>query len=390
MADLVLGVSGSVAVYRACDLARELMRAGFGVRVCLTDAAERFVSRGLFEALTGRPCLQDVFEEPEAGRMAHIDWARQASVLVVAPATASTLARLAHGVGDDMLTTIALAYQGPVVVAPAMNPAMYANPATQDNLTALRRRGVDVVEPTEGDVACGESGQGKLASISSVVAAVVLAAARSTRLSGKKVLVTAGPTQEPLDDVRCLTNRSSGKMGFAIARAARDMGADVVLVAGPTTELPPPGVETRIVQTAEEMLAASMEAVGTADYVVAAAAVADYRPSERAHGKMRRGEGDVEIRLTPNPDIVAALAKASPDAKVVAFAAEPDGGLEAAREKMKRKGVAAIAVNDVSRTDIGFDSEDNELVLLSADGREARSGKLSKLACARWLLEQVT
>ncbi|MBS1709358.1 MAG: bifunctional phosphopantothenoylcysteine decarboxylase/phosphopantothenate--cysteine ligase CoaBC [Armatimonadetes bacterium] len=388
MADIVLGVSGSVAAYRACDLARELMRAGFGVRVCLTDAAERFVSRGLFEALTGRPCLQDTFEEPDAGRMAHIDWARAASVLVVAPATASTLARLAHGVGDDMLTTVALAYRGPVVVAPAMNPAMYINDATQANLATLRSRGVVVVEPVEGDVACGENGQGKLAAIGQIVQAVLEAAQRSQKLAGKTVLVTAGPTQEPVDDVRMLTNRSSGKMGYAVAHAARDMGARVVLVSGPTSLPSPLEVETVRVQTAEDMLAACL--AHPADLVIAAAAVADYRPAERVRGKMRRVDAGLELQLVPNPDIVAALSAAWPAATVVAFAAEPDDGLAVAREKMVRKGVAAIAVNDVSRADIGFDSDENELTLLTADGQERRSGRLSKAGCARWLLEQVT
>lgn len=390
MARVVLGVSGSVAAYRACDLARELMRAGFEVRVCLTDAAEQFVSRALFEALTGRPCLQDTFEEPEAGRMAHIDWARSASVLVVAPATANTLAKLAHGVGDDMLTTLALAYRGPVVVAPAMNPAMYAHEATRANLATLRARSVEVVEPAEGDVACGENGQGKLASIATIVDAVLEASHRSERLAGKTVLITAGPTEEPLDDVRMLTNRSSGKMGFALARAARDMGARVIVVAGPTSAAPPADVELFRVQTAEQMLATALAHVGEADLVVAAAAVADYRPADRAPGKMRRSLEGIEVRLVPNPDIVAALASANPEALVVAFAAEPGDGLETPKEKMARKGVTAIAVNDVSRADIGFDSEDNELVLLTHDGQEARSGKRSKLACARWLLEQLT
>jgi len=390
MARVVLGVSGSVAAYRACDLARELKRAGFEVRVCLTDAAERFVSRALFEALTGRPCLQDTFEEPEAGRMAHIDWARSASVLVVAPATANTLAKLAHGVGDDMLTTLALAYRGPVVVAPAMNPAMYAHEATRANLATLRARSIDVVEPAEGDVACGENGQGKLASIATIVDAVFEASHRSERLAGKTVLITAGPTEEPLDDVRMLTNRSSGKMGFALARAARDMGARVIVVAGPTSATPPSDVEVFRVQTAEQMLATALAHVGEADLVVAAAAVADYRPAERAPGKMRRSLEGIEVRLVPNPDIVAALASANPRAQVVAFAAEPGDGLETPKEKMARKGVTAIAVNDVSRADIGFDSEDNELVLLTHDGQEPRSGKRSKLACARWLLEQLT
>jgi phosphopantothenoylcysteine decarboxylase/phosphopantothenate--cysteine ligase len=385
--NVVLGVSGSVAAYRACDLARELMRAGFTVRACLTDGASRFVSPALFEALTGQPCLQDAFEEPERGRMAHIDWARSASVLVVAPATANVLNKLANGYADDMLTTLALAHEGPMVVAPAMNPSMFAHETVRESLDRLQERGAVVVEPDEGEVACGEQGQGKLASVASIAAAVLDVAKVAQLLKGKKVLVTSGPTEEPLDSVRVLTNRSSGKMGAAVARAALLMGAEVTVVAGPQRAPLPLRANVFRVRTAEEMLETAMQFAFDADLIVGVAAVADYRPEEPAEGKVRSG-GPLDVRLVPNPDILAALARET-GGKVVAFAAEPDGGTDAARKKLAKKGAFAIAVNDVSRTDIAFDSDHNELTLVFAEGREERSGRMGKLQCALWLLTQV-
>ena len=386
MKNVVLGVSGSVAAYRACDLARELMRRDFSVRACLTDGAQRFVTASLFEALTGQPCLQDAFDEPERGRMAHIDWARAADVLVVAPATANTLNALASGHADDMLTTIALAYEGPLVLAPAMNPSMLGHNTTQASLETLQARAAVIVEPGEGEVACGEQGQGRLASVAQIVEAVETVASAASTLAGKKVLVTSGPTEEPLDDVRVLTNRSSGKMGAAIARAALLMGAEVTVVAGPQRAPLPLRAAVVRVKTAQEMLEAALPLAKDADIVVGVAAVANYRP-ERTAGKLRSG-GEEKIGLEPNPDIISELAQAT-SGKVLAFAAEPDDALEGAREKMKAKGVHAIAVNDVSRTDIGFDSDQNEVVLLTRTG-EQRSGKTSKLRCALWLLERIT
>jgi phosphopantothenoylcysteine decarboxylase / phosphopantothenate---cysteine ligase len=390
MANLVLGVSGSVAAYRAADLARELMRSGFIVRVCLTEAAQKFVSPALFEALTGQPCLIDTFEEPERGRMAHIDWARQADVLLVAPASANTIAKLAHGIADDMLSTIAQAYTGPLLIAPAMNPAMYASDATQSALEILKARAAAVVEPVEGDVACGEHGQGKLASIPAIVDAVLTIQRRSQTLSGKHVLITSGPTQEPIDDVRFLSNRSSGKMGIALARAALLMGAKVTLVTGPTRQPMPLGSNVVRVKTAAEMLQAA-QAVTDADLIVGAAAVADYRPANPIQGKMRRSDESLHVELLPNPDIIAELARnAKPGCRVVGFAAEPSSDLSTAKEKLTRKGLFAIAANDVSQPGIGFDSEQNELVLIKAGGEPERSARQSKLGCALWLLERVS
>jgi phosphopantothenoylcysteine decarboxylase/phosphopantothenate--cysteine ligase len=388
--NLVLGVSGSVAAYRSADLARELMRAGFVVRVCLTDAAEKFVTQALFEALTGQPCLTSAFDEPVAGRMAHIDWARSADVILVAPATANTLNKLAAGIADDMLTTLVLASEAPLVIAPAMNPHMYGSEVTRNSLDELRARAASIVEPLEGDVACGEQGQGKLASISAIVDAVREITARSAKLAGKTVLITSGPTREPLDSVRFLSNRSSGKMGSALARAVMLMGGQATLVCGPGSARPPLGAQVVRVETALDMLEAARGLAQRADLIVGAAAVADYRPEQSAHGKIRRSSEPIELRLVPNPDVIAELGKvAKPGVRIVGFAAEPDSALDAARQKIVRKGLFAIAVNNVSRPDAGFDVDSNELSLLFADGRTARSGLQSKLSCALWLLEQI-
>jgi len=388
--NIVLGVSGSIAAYRAADLARDLMRAGGTVRVCLTDAAEKFVTPALFEALTGQPCLRDVFEEPDRGRMAHIDWARKADVIVLAPGSANTIAKVAAGIADDMLTTLILASTAPLVVAPAMNPQMYANEAIREALDKLRSRAAIVVEPTDGDVACGEHGQGKLAPNSAIAEAVLLVARRSLLLEGKKVLITSGPTQEPIDEVRYISNRSSGKMGVAIARAAILMGAEVTAVSGPTHVPFPREVKVTRVKTAEEMLAATLAEAPEQDFIVGAAAVADYRLKNPSKGKVRSGQESLILELTPNPDIIATAAKAALKATVVGFAAEPSSSLDVAREKLRRKGISAIAVNDVSRFDIGFDAENNFLSLLSVDRQDvAESGLMSKLQCALWLWEQI-
>ncbi len=390
MANVVLGVTGSIAAYRAADLARELMRNGCTVRVCLTPAAEKFVTRVLFESLTGQPCLVWAFDEPEAGRMAHIDWARQADLLVIAPATANILNKLASGVADDMLSTIALAYTGPVLVAPAMNPAMLAHDTTQESLRKLVARGVEVVQPAEGEVACGEHGQGKLASVEEIAAAALGLLGWSKRLQGRRVLITSGPTREPIDSVRFLSNRSSGKMGAALAKAALWMGAEVTVVSGPAEVPPPMGAKLLRVETALEMLEAASRVAPEADLIVGVAAVADYRVAEPRRGKLRRSDEELVLRLVPNPDVLAELARlARPGAVLVGFAAEPSEDLDVARAKLERKGLHFIAANDVSRPGIGFGSDENEMVLLGRHGPVERSGVRSKIGCAKWLLERV-
>jgi len=386
----ILGVCGSVAAYRAADLARELMRHGFTVRVCLTGAAQHFVTAELFEALTGQACVSDVFDEPARGRMAHIDWARWANVVVVAPATSTTLSRLAYGIGEDMLTALALATKAPLVLAPAMNPTMHASDPTQGALRILRGRAAVVVEPVEGDVACGENGQGKLASTQTIVEAIAAVTNRSQILDDKNVLITSGPTHEALDDVRILTNRSSGKMGAALGRAALLLGGKVAIVSGPSTAPLPMQAEIVRVKTALEMLAEVERLAPEADVIIGAAAVADYRPAERIQGKVRRTDSEMTLKLVPNPDILAAaVAKAKPGCTIIGFAAEPSDHADVARQKLAAKGLSAVAMNDISRTDAGFESDNNELTLLLPDGKSVSSGHHSKLECALWLLESV-
>lgn len=391
MPNIILGVTGSIAAYRAADIARELMRHGCTVRVCLTAPGEKFVTRVLFESLTGQPCLMWAFDEPEAGRMAHIDWARQADAMLIAPATANILCKIATGVADDMLSTIAQAFTGPMIFAPAMNPAMYASAPTQEAIRILKSRSAAFLDPAHGEVACGEQGEGKLASIPDIVKATLEVVARKQRLQGKKVLVTSGPTREPIDDVRFISNKSSGKMGAAIARAALLMGADVVVISGPATAPMPFGAEVKQVETAQEMLFAAMGELPNADIVIGAAAVSDYRPSHPIKGKLRRINQPMSLDLSPNPDIIAELAKAAkPGTKFIGFAAEPDPDLDNAKAKLARKGLAAIAVNNVSQPGIGFDSDENDLTLIYEDGSVESSGKMSKLGCALWLLGNVT
>lgn len=387
MPNLVLGVSGSIAAYRAADLARDLMRAGFTVRVCLTDAAQKFVTPILFETLTGQPCLQDTFEEPERGRMAHLDWARQADLLLLAPASANTINKIANGMADDMLSTIALAFEGPMVVAPAMNPAMYLHPETQASIAKLAARATTIVEPIEGDVVAGEHGQGKLALNDKIVDACLGIQAASKVLQGKKVLITSGPTQEPIDDVRYVTNRSSGKMGAALAQAALLMGAEVTVVAGPSSAVYPRNAVKIHVRTAEQMLNACLKEVGDADLVIGAAAVADYRIENPVSGKIRRSSDHLNLELVPNPDIIAGLAKSGK--RTIGFAAEPSIDLEIAQQKLARKGLFAIAHNDFSNPQIGFESDLNKVTLIQVDGKQVESPLASKLQVALWLLEKV-
>lgn len=388
MPNLVLGVSGSIAAYRAADLARDLMRSGFTVRVCLTDSAQKFVTPILFETLTGQPCLIDTFDEPEQGRMAHLDWARQADLLLLAPASANTINKIANGIADDMLSTIALAFEGPMVIAPAMNPAMYLHPETQASMAKLAARAATIVEPTEGDVVVGEHGQGKLAANHHIVSACVSVESSTDRLWRKKVLITSGPTQEPIDDVRYITNRSSGKMGAALAQAALLMGADVTVVAGPSGVVYPRNSVKIHVRTAEQMLNACLKEVEDADLVIGAAAVADYRIENPVAGKIRRSSNKLNLELTPNPDIIAELAKSGK--RTIGFAAEPSVDLEVAQEKLKRKGLYAIAHNDISNPEIGFESDLNKITLIRESGYRAESPLASKLQVALWLLDKIS
>lgn len=367
---VALVVTGGIAAYKACELLRALQRVGADVRVCMTADAERFVGKATFEALSKHPVADDLYAYPDSP-IPHVWLADWADAVVVCPATANVLAKMAAGIADDCATAVLLAATAPVVVAPAMNVHMWQNAATQANLATLRGRGVRVVEPATGLLACGDVGQGKLADVADVAAAT-RAAASEQDLAGLGVLVTAGPTHEAIDPVRYIANGSSGKTGYAIAAEAARRGAQVTLVSGPTA-LPCPWGVTRVdVTSAAEMLEASLAAFDAADVAVCAAAVADYRPAvPAATHKLKKGaEGLGDIRLVETADILATLAARKGARVVVGFAAETDDLLANAQDKLRRKGCDLIVANDVSRADSAFGSDTRRAALVSASGVE--------------------
>jgi len=400
---VTVGVCGGVAAYKAAELVRELQQRGADVHVVMTRAAEEFVRPLTFSSLTGHRTITSMWsgwgEESsptgldEQGQIEHISEAQGCDALVIAPATAHVLARMAHGLADDFLSTMVLATTAPVIVAPAMNVNMWNHAATQANVRLLRERGVIFVEPGSGYLACGMTGAGRLASVQAIAQAVMDALAGAARegvqdLAGETVLVTAGGTREAIDPVRFLGNRSSGKMGYAIAEAARRRGAQVVLVSAPTALQPPEGCAFVPVTSAEEMRAAVMERVAQATVVVGAAAVADFRMAKVAAEKIRR-EGALHLDLVPTVDIVREVVAARRAATlVIAFAAEMDADVSRAREKMRAKGADAIVLNDVSRAGIGFDSERNAAVFITAE-RAVEIPERSKRDVAERILDEV-
>ena len=369
MGTVVLGVTGCIGAYKACEVLRELQRQGIDVRVVMTENATRFVAPLTFEALSGHPVFVDPFG-PRGGEIGHVALADAAEVLLVAPATANVLGKFAHGIADDALSTLYLATRAPVVVAPAMNVHMLGHPAVAANLEALRARGVRVVEPGSGYLACGWTGRGRLAETADIVAEVQRAR-RPQDLRGDLVLVTAGPTVEDLDPVRFLSNRSSGRMGYRLAEVARDRGAKVVLVSGPTALPAPAGVDLVAVRSAAEMQRAVLDRAAAATVVVMAAAVADYRPASPSPTKLKKGEGRIALELVRTVDILAALGADKGGRFLVGFAAETDDLLENARQKRLRKNLDLIVANDVTVPGAGFGSESNAAVLVDERGEEA-------------------
>ncbi len=365
------------------------MHRGHTVKVVMTRAAARLVAPATFEALTGNPVTIEAFDEPEPGQIAHIRLAQEADLVLIAPATAHTLARLALGLADDMLTTLALATRAPLLIAPAMNPAMWTHPATQAHVQTLQARGATFIDPTYGVMACGDEGWGKIADTPTIVQAVERRLARKQSLAGLRVLITAGPTYEPIDPVRFVGNRSSGKMGYAIAQAAHERGAEVVLVSGPTRLPTPPGVHRISVQTAEQMFQAVQEQFPACDILIATAAVADYRPERVYPFKHKRKKTPWTLRLVPNPDIVGTVAQHKGERIVVGFAAETDKLLENARAKLRQKNLDLIALNDVLDPQSGFEVDTNRLTLVFADGRVQPLPLMSKRECAEHLLDAI-
>ncbi|HXE90097.1 MAG TPA: bifunctional phosphopantothenoylcysteine decarboxylase/phosphopantothenate--cysteine ligase CoaBC [Terriglobales bacterium] len=368
---VVLGVSGGIAAYKAAEVVRLLQERGLRVQVVMTRAAQEFVRPLTFAALSGEKVITDMFgagaAEPNIdSAVEHIAVAQSADALLVAPATADVIAKFASGQADDFLTTLFLATTAPVVVAPAMNVNMWEHPATRANVEKLRRRGVRVVEPDSGYLACGMVGPGRLAANETIVAAVLQALGAVPDLAGETVLVTAGPTREPIDPVRFLSNRSSGRMGYALAEAALRRGARVILVSGPVALEPPAAAELVRVETAEEMRTAVLARFAESSIVIKCAAVSDYRPREAAAEKIKR-TGDLALDLVPTPDILAELGAARTTQLLIGFAAETENTVENARRKLQSKPVDIIVVNDVSRPGVGFDSERNAVTILSAD-----------------------
>jgi phosphopantothenoylcysteine decarboxylase/phosphopantothenate--cysteine ligase len=402
--NVALGVGGGIAAYKAAELARALMERGFSVQVLMTAAAGEFVRPLTFAALTGRKVVTGLFsassaEDTLSSAIEHIRVAQENHILVVAPATADLLAKFAHGLADDFLTTTYLAFTGPVVLAPAMNTNMWNHPATQENLRTLRARGHVIVEPEDGVLACGMVGPGRLAEPDTIAAVVVKAASGGSLevkqenvkrdLEGETVLITAGPTQEPLDPVRYLTNRSSGKMGYALAEAAAGRGARVVLVSGPVSLAEPKGVEVVHVQTAAEMRKAVMNHLGDATMIVKAAAVADYSLANPPQQKLKKTATRLSLELDPTPDILAEIGRKKGDRLLVGFAAETENLVEEARRKLDSKNCDMVVANLVSQAGIGFESDDNEVVLVLSTGENIPVRRAAKSAIAQRIFDEM-
>ena len=391
----VLGVGGGIAAYKSAELARALMERGFRVQVVLTSAAEKFITPLTFAALTGRKVITDLFassssEETLSSAVEHIAVAQENDILVIAPATADLLARLAHGLANDFLTTTYLAFTGPVVLAPAMNTNMWIHPATQANLAILKSRSHQIIEPEEGLLACGTTGPGRLAEperIADMVAGLTL---HQRDLDGETVLVTAGPTEEPLDPVRFISNRSSGKMGYALAQAAAQRGARVILVSGPVQLPEPAGVQVIHVRTAVEMRNAVMEHLAETSIIVKSAAVADYHLSRVPQHKVKKTSARMSLDLDPTPDILAELGQKKGDRLLIGFAAETENLTDSARQKLKTKNCDMVVANLVNQEGTGFESDQNEVILVLRTGETIPIARAPKREIADRIFDQVT
>jgi phosphopantothenoylcysteine decarboxylase/phosphopantothenate--cysteine ligase len=391
---ITMGVTGGVAAYKAAELVRLLQQDGFTVEVVMTRAAREFISPLTFAALSGQKVITDLFgnSENEANldsAIEHIAVAQRTDLLLVAPATADIIAKFARGIADDFLSTLYLATTAPVVVAPAMNVNMWNHPATQENIVKLRERGVNVVEPDEGYLACGMVGAGRLAGHAEILAAVRATLHTDRDLAGETVLVTAGPTCEDLDPVRYLTNRSSGKMGYAVAQAAARRGAKVILVSGPTALETPAGVRRVDVRTAAQMHEAVTKDFAACSIGIFAAAVADYRPAEKHLEKLKKTGDRLTVQLEPTVDILQEIARAKGDKFIVGFAAETTDVGQNARKKLAAKNLDLVVANDVSAAGAGFDHDTNVVSLFYRDGRDVALPKMSKAEVAQRILDEI-
>ena len=396
--NVVLGVGGGIAAYKSAELARALMERGMRVQVVMTDAAQRFITPLTFASLTGHKVITGLFasgssEETLSSAIEHIAVAQDNEVLVIAPATADLLARLAHGLADDFLTTMYLAFTGRVVLAPAMNNNMWTHPATQENLAALRQRGHIIVEPEEGLLACGTTGPGRLAEperIAEVVAGLSRHSNNLARdLEGETVLITAGPTQEPLDPVRFISNRSSGKMGYALAEAAAGRGAQVILISGPVQLAEPKGVRVVHVRTALEMHDAVFAHLNEASIIVKAAAVADYHLAQVPRHKIKKTAMRMSLDLDPTLDILAELGRKKGDRLLIGFAAETQNLIESAQQKLESKNCDMVVANLVNQEATGFEADENEVVLVLSTGETIPLSRAPKREIADRIFDQV-
>ena len=393
---VALGVTGGIAAYKAAEVLRGLQRAGCTVRVAMSQRACEFIQPLTFRALSGSHVIVDDYAPDNPDPIAHITFSQTVDIFVVAPATANILAKFANGIADDFLTSTYLASTAPVLVAPAMNTSMWEHPATQRNLQRLREDGVHIIEPDAGEMACGTIGPGRLSEPERIVAAALelLGRAGSTKhrdLTGEKLLITTGATREELDPVRFISNRSSGRMGFALAEAARDRGAEVTAIAGSTTVPFPSGIRVIAAQSAAAMQAAVKQEIGQASVFIAAAAVADYRPSQRATEKIKKHEPTINLSLERTPDILGDVARTRTNGLlVVGFAAETENVIANAQAKLQSKQLDAIVANDVSRDDIGFDKDVNAITIISRDTVEPiELPPMSKLDAAHRVLDEV-
>jgi phosphopantothenoylcysteine decarboxylase/phosphopantothenate--cysteine ligase len=385
---VLLGVGGGIAAYKSAEVIRRLIAAGADVQVAMTRAAGRFITPLTLQTLSRRPVASELLSESEDAAIGHIRLAEEADVVLVAPATADLVARLATGMADDMVTATALVTRAPIVVAPSMNTLMLEHPATQANLATLRRYGYRIVEPASGELACGYEGAGRLPDAEDLVQEVA-AALSPPDLRGRRVVVSAGPTCEPIDPVRHVSNRSSGRMGYAVAAASWRRGATVTLVSGPTTLPIPRGVEAVHVRTAAEMATAMTAQSANADVVIMVAAVADYRPKEAAAGKIKKTEDDLQLRLEKTEDVLASLSRSKGRKIFVGFAAETDAVRENALSKLRRKNLDLIVANDVGAPGTGFDVSTNAALLIDATGGEKHSGLVGKDDLAEMILDEI-
>lgn len=387
---VVIGVTGGIAVYKALDVISALRKKDIEVHVIMTESASKFVNPLTFQSISQNMVVTDMFAEPKAWEIQHISLAQKADLMLIAPATANVIGKISNGIADDMLSTTVMATKAKVLIAPAMNTNMYQNPIVQNNISKLKDFGYKFIEPASGRLACGDIGIGKLADVNTIVERVIEELEdKEQDLLGKKVLVSAGPTIAPIDPVRYITNRSTGKMGYAIAKEARDRGAEVILVSGPTNLEPPKNVKIINIKTNEEMKKEILQNFKWADIVIKSAAVADYKPKEYSKEKIKKGEVDLNICLTRDNDILKFLGEIKTHQVLVGFAAESDNVLENAERKLKNKNLDFIVANDITSSDTGFGSEDNKVVILSKNNEKLELEKMSKKKVASNIFDMI-